>query len=103
MWRPSVQSWARGGPGAVRPNLKIEASGPIFVNVTKRIRVLFQGERPSHAPDVMWVDDSLDLEELANRVPGAVGYVDLDLREVEVRPGTLSDEELERQSSDLLR
>lgn len=63
--------------------------------MTKRISLLFRGDPPPDAPQVMWVSDATTADHVAERVPGAVGFVDLDAGVVEVRPGALSDAELD--------
>lgn len=62
--------------------------------MTKRIRPIFPGERPDGAPDVLWVADEVAADDVARRVPGAVGFVDLDRGVAHVQPGTLTDAEV---------
>lgn len=62
--------------------------------MTKRISLLFQGDPPPDAPQVMWVSDATTADDIAARVRGAVGFVDLDRGVAEARDGTLTDEEL---------
>lgn len=62
--------------------------------VTKRIRLLFPGGPPPDAPQAMWVGDDATADEIAHRVPGAVGFIDLDRWEADVQEGTLTDGEV---------
>jgi hypothetical protein len=56
--------------------------------------LVFQGDPPPDAPQVLWVSDATTADHIAARVPGAVGFVDLDKGTAEVQPDTLSPDEL---------
>ncbi len=70
--------------------------------MTKRISLLFRGDPPPDAPQVMWVSDDTTPDQIADQVAGAVGFVDLDRRLAEVRPGALSDAELDERVRSVL-
>lgn len=59
--------------------------------MTKRLKLLYQDQRPADAPDVVWMPDDADLEHITTRIPGAVGYVDLDRGHVEAQPGKVDE------------
>ncbi|QYG92264.1 hypothetical protein HC251_07305 [Iamia sp. SCSIO 61187] len=62
--------------------------------VTKRIRLLFPGGPPPDAPQAMWISDDATADDVAERVPGAVGFIDLDRWEADVQEGTLTRDEV---------
>lgn len=62
--------------------------------MTKRIKPIFPESPPPGAPQVLWVADAATVDDVAARVPGAVGFVDLDRGTAAVRPGTLTEAEL---------
>jgi hypothetical protein len=64
------------------------------VPVTKRIRLLFSGGPPPDAPQAMWVSDDTTADDVAARVPGAVGFIDLDRWVGQVQEGTLTEDEV---------
>lgn len=70
--------------------------------MTKRISLIFGGEPPPDAPQVMWVGDQTTADDVAERVPGAVGFVDLDSADAEVQGGALTDDEVAAQVESIL-
>lgn len=62
--------------------------------MTKRISPIFPDDPPPDAPQALWVGDAATADDIAARVPGAVGYVDLDRGVAEVQPGTLTDAQI---------
>ena len=62
--------------------------------MTKRISPIFPNDPPPDAPQQMWVSDATTADAIAARVPGAVGFVDLDRGVAVVVPGSISDEQV---------
>ncbi len=80
------------GPVPAVSNLTYAAPVPTFGSedaVMKRLKLLYPDDRPTDAPDVVWMPDAVGLDVIAERVPGAVGYLDLDSGDLEVRPGAI--------------
>ncbi|QYG94928.1 hypothetical protein HC251_22505 [Iamia sp. SCSIO 61187] len=71
--------------------------------MTKRLMLIYPDERPTDAPEVVWMQDAADLELVVERFPGAVGYIDLDDGDLEVRPGAVDVDTIRSQLDRVIR